>query len=476
MVYPILKPMQKVTSPLLNEAGYGLSIDDMKRYISKRIMNQIKQSPELIGILDTVVTDHFQGPVDFFDIRGRPLGPTNLDKAKKFFDEKKVMEAFYGSGIDYFADGSMFGWYDSARFKLGEKSKEALASFDTSYSSTTLGLQIRDKLNEEMEMPRAIGYLAASSVEILHNEIGIYAYKQETSGKQVIWSPEQVVHVRLMDFNGEVRGFSGLKALSMEIAYMYMLKENIISKLMNGGSPDSIIALKNVGIGVHKSRFERLQTALESFSHLKKAHGNMPIDAEVDVIPMGEKLKDMEYRELAMFAISEFCLAVGVPTSRIPFLMTGSGGTTNKGELSGNSEDAYQKKINNRRARWEVEWNRVFRKAGFTFQFRRDNLQDDVRETQAATQRGAYVQSVLANLKMLGKQLTVEATLALLSGAKRNIDVEDIEDLDMELQQQMTNAAAPDKNDLKNTNTDLKGKVSQDRSDSKKKIEENGRK
>jgi phage portal protein BeeE len=241
---------------------------------------------------------------------------------------------------------------------------------------------------------------------------------------------DEVVHIKLIDFNGEIRGMSPLKALTYEIATMFMLKDNIIAKIQNGGSPSYIISLKNgTGMGVNKSRFERLRTALESFSHLRKSHGNMPIDAEVNVHELGTNLKDMEYRELAMFVISEFALALGIPTSRVPFLMTGSGGSSNKGELSGNSEDSYQTKINSRRKQWEQAWNKVFRKAGFTFKFRRDNLQDDVRETQALNQNATYVSAVQNSLLKDGKKLKTSTLLAMLSGKKLNITEDDIEEL-----------------------------------------------
>ena len=158
----------------------------------------------------------------------------------------------------------------------------------------------------------------------------------------------------------------------------------------------------------------------------------MIVDTDVTVHKMGADLKDMEYRELAMFVISEYALALGLPTSRIPFLMTGSGGPSNKGELSGNSEDSYQSAINSRRMNWENAWNKVFRRAGFTFKFRRDNLQDDIRETQASMQRAEYVSKVQSSLYKSGKQLRLSSQLALLSGSKMNISEEDIEDVDLE--------------------------------------------
>lgn len=425
MAFQILK--FKAREPLLNEPYTGVQWDSRMRTISTEIMRRIKQTPELVGMLDTVVTDHFQGPIDFFTPTGKSLGPTKFSQVKKFWRDAKVMQAFYGQGIDFFVDGSSFGWHVDRENLLTPKQKESIAKLKA------INSQFNTTLKETLALPQRIGYLAASTVEINTDKYGETGYTQEAQGNTTNWKPEEVVHIKLMEFNGEARGFSGLKALIRETAVMFMLKENILAKLKNGGSPDNIISIMGNNIGFNRARFERLKTALESFSHLKKSHGNMPLDAEVKVWPLGTSLKDMEYRELAMFVISEFMLALGVPTSRVPFLMTGSGGTANKGELSANTEDAYQKKINNRRLNWEDRWNTVFEKAGFIFQFRRDNLQDEVRETQAAQQNIQKVISIQDSLAKSGKQLTTQAHLQFLSGKKRDVSEEDVEEMDKDL-------------------------------------------
>lgn len=471
MVFQILKLKHDVAEPLYNNVGLGYNIDDMQRYLSRRIFEQIRATPELVSMIDTVVNDHFMGDVDFYDKEGKRIYGEELRKAKQFWVENDIDDVFYGAGVDLFVDGSCFPWYNAARFSMDAKQKERILSYDQNYGGY-LATVMQQKVLEELSKPRAISYLPASTTEILHTEARIIGYKQESAGRTIVWSPEQVEHIKLMNFDGEVRGFSGLKSLVKEISMMFLLKENILAALNNGGTPDNIIYLKNA-TGVSKAKFDRLRTALESFSHVRKSHGNMPIDAEVGAIPIGEKLKDMEYRELAMFAVSEFCLAIGLPTSRVPFLMTGSGGTTNKGELSGTSEDAYQKKINNRRRKWENKWNKIFINAGWVVKIGRDNLQDEIRETQSATQRSAYVQGVLMNLQKLNKQLTVSATLDLLSGKKSTITEDDVEDYEMSgAEQQMMNQAGPDnKNTFKNT--ELKGRVSQDRMSSKQRTASN---
>jgi len=432
-----LVQLQKVKQPLRNTDGVRNIFDDRMRFVAETLYKRIKRTPELVALLDTVVNDHFMGPVDFYDSTSKPMGPTKLKQTQKFWQDHNVQgESFYGQALDYFVDGSSFGWHVSANNILTAKQKEAIAKVKAN------GLSIGSELDESVNIPRRISYLAASTVDIKSDEFGINYYVQDTAGKRVKWEEDQVVHIKLMDFNGEIRGFSPLKALTNEIVMMFMLKDNIIAKLDNGGSPDYIISMKNAQ-GVSKSRFERLRSALESFSHLKKSHGNMPIDAEIETHALGTELKDMEYRELAMFIISEFALALGLPTSRVPFLMTGSGGSSNKGELSGNSEDSYQTKINSRRTIWENGWNKVFRKAGFTFKFRRDNLQDDVRETQAAVQRSAYVSEVQNSLFKAKKKLKLNAHLALLSGSKMNISEDDVEDVPKEDQFQQEQFPSP---------------------------------
>jgi len=460
-----LVSLKKVKQPLKNTVGPRNIFDDQMRYLSENLYKKIKESPELVSLLDTIVSDHFMGPIDFFAPNGKSLGSTKLKQVETFWQDQNVQgEAFYGQGLDLFVDGSSFGWHVSANDILTAKQKEAIAKIKG------FDMGIASEVDESMKMPRKVSYIAASTTSIKYDKFGVNYYVQDASGERVRWEDNQIVHVKLMDFNGEIRGFSALKALTKEIVMMFMLKENIMAALSNGGSMDNIISLVNAN-GTSKARFERLRSALESFSHLHKSHGNMPIDGDIKVHPLGAQLKDMEYRELAMFVISEYALALGIPTSRVPFLMTGSGGSSNKGELSGNSEDSYQTKINSRRSSWENAWNKVFRKAGFTFKFRRDNLQDDVRETQAAVQRSAYVAGIQSSLFKAKKQLKLNAHLALLSGNKMNIAEDDVENLpeDMLFPQDPAASIGGPGGKMQPNSSQLGSKVTQDKSIAKDK-------
>ena len=424
MVIEIFSTAKSKKGPIINEPGYqGSSNFSNARYVAERIVREIRTTPELVGILDTVVTDHFLGEIDFYDPQtNRSLGPTQLKRAKEFWIKNDVTSVFQGLGMDYFM-GDAYAWAPS----LLSQNKEQVQSMISQYP------QLKEMIKEKASEPKKFSYIPSSTTTIKYDLHKVLHYEQNAQGKIVMYSPDEIVHLKLIEYNGELNGLSGLKALAREIAMMYMLKDNILSQLDNGGSPDSIIYLKNASSS-SKARFERLKFSLESFSHIKNSHGNLAVDGDVGVHQLGASLKDMEYRELAMFLVSEFLLAVGLPTTRVPFLMTGSGGAANKGNLAGDSEQSYQKKMNNRRRMWELKLNSIFSKIGFSFKFRRDNLQDEVRETQATQMRYSSVSELQRILQSSGKQLRPDVLVEMLSGSKSNITTGDLEDFEMSQQ------------------------------------------
>ena len=418
MVLQLLTPPKRTTAPILNEPGFGSSSQfSQAQYIAERMIQEVKNTPELIGIIDTIVTDHFQGEIDFYDVDGySTLSPAKLKKARQFFEDHSILQKFQGIAVDYFM-GDAYVWHPTL-------TNQGLLKEFSHFPSA-----IKELVDEEAMKVRKFDYVPASTMTIKYNLTDVEYYVQRAQGKEIKYMPTEITHLKLIEFNGEVQGMSGLKALAREIAMMFLVKENILSQLDNGGSPDSIIYLKN-STGMSLRKFERLKLALESFSHVKKSHGNLAVDGDVGVHQLGASLKDMEYRELAMFLVSEFLLATGLPTTRVPFLMTGSGGTANKGNLATDSEQSYQKKINNRRLQWEQKLNsRVFKNMGFCIKFRRDNLQDEIREVQSTQMRYTGVRELLNILAKSGKTLTDTALIDMLSGVKVRIHEKDLTEL-----------------------------------------------
>ena len=163
--------LSRSSQPLRNVPTHSSLFEDNLRFLTETLFKRVKQTPELVSMLDTAVTDHFCGPVDFFDANGGALGPTKLKQVKNFWSEQNVQgEAFAGQGLDYFMDGSSFGWHVSVNQILTAKQKEAIIKLKALNSS------IGDYAEEQSKMPRRISYLAASTVTIKHDEHGELYY------------------------------------------------------------------------------------------------------------------------------------------------------------------------------------------------------------------------------------------------------------------------------------------------------------
>ena len=125
--------LKQSKQPVYNEVSNNILFENNVCLITETLYKRIKETPELVAMLDTVVTDHFLGPVDFFDPSGKPLGPTKLRQVQTFWEEQNVQgDAFFGQGLDLFIDGSSFGWYASASQLLSIKQKESLAKIKVS--------------------------------------------------------------------------------------------------------------------------------------------------------------------------------------------------------------------------------------------------------------------------------------------------------------------------------------------------------
>jgi len=87
----------------------------------------------------------------------------------------------------------------------------------------------------------------------------------------------------------------------------------------------------------------------------------------------------------------------------------------------------------------------------------------------ASQQRATYVIAVQNSLKTGGKQLTLQAQLAMLSGSKMNITEEDVEDLDLTIMEDQLSIQGPTGPGQPGqpSNMNLKSKVSNDKSASK---------
>ena len=124
--------------------------------------------------------------------------------------------------------------------------------------------------------------------------------------------------------------------------------------------------------------------------------------------------------------------AFQIPSTRIPYILSGSGGAVNKGDSGGVSDSGYWRMIETQQDYLEDVYNQqLFNKLGFRIDFVRGNKQDKIRDTQAMVQQYdavAKAQEIWKRYKMKPRK---DKVLNMMEWTDE--DVEDMSDEEMDL-------------------------------------------
>lgn len=237
-------------------------------------------------------------------------------------------------------------------------------------------------------------------------------------GERVVFKKDDIVHLRYMRVNGEVQGFSPAQALTAEITLLWMVKENMLSFMRNGGAPDKIFILPTEIAKSNNHKY--LIETLRKYKSIQERHGNLVFTGDLKIEDLQGTPKDLEYKDLALYITSNIAFAYRIPVSRIPYLI---GASASKGDSGGLSESGYWNSISMLQDSIEDTLNsQLFEELGWAIRFPRKYKQDEVREAQRASQAADTVSKIQTILSRNGKQLTVEKTLALLELADEDIE------------------------------------------------------
>lgn len=342
---------------------------------------RFKNTPELYGIINILVTDILGDRPSFVSVDGMPLGRNNRLKAERFWKENRVKETLKAILFDEFVTGDGYGWKGFADVDSRAKAvKEAIKRLPMKIKeSDYASLMLKSMQDEDLKKPKKFDYIASSTVHINSDSRDITSYTQVANGETVEFSPEEVIHFRLNTFNGSVQGYSPVEGLIKELALLYFVKGNMLAYMQNGGKPDIFFTLENAQ--PNSDSFNNFQQQLQSFIGVENAHGHLLGTGKVSVQDLSfGKDRDMEYQNLALWVLSGMLFAFGIPVTRVPFLI---GKAATGGDSGGMAESGYQSLISEKQDEIEDLMNyQLFESLGWHIQLPRHYKQDEVREAQ----------------------------------------------------------------------------------------------
>jgi hypothetical protein len=192
----------------------------------------------------------------------------------------------------------------------------------------------------------------------------------------------------------------------------------MLAYMRNNGTPKKIFNLKDDI--ANSPNHEFLKQQLMGFGAVQNRHGNLIVTGNVDIQDLEDKMKDMEYENLAKYVTNNIAYALGIPATRLPYSLDGGA----KSDAGGLAESGYWKMIEADQRKIENLLNtQVFQPMGVKVRFKKAHRIDDLREVQAWSMKADAVTKLDGILAKFGKRLSDKKLYALME-----LDDDDVED------------------------------------------------
>ena len=357
----------------------------MQPYNYKQILDTVKRCPEAIGIVTNLITDIVS---DGYHFEATGSGKkANKEKAEKFCKENFFKQEFKSALMDWLILG------DCALYKGIITAPQLQKRF-----GDTLTMREYKQIIKDEDTLKAIKHIPWSTMRIKMNQdhTAIYGFVQKVSGfPDIIWNNEQVIHAKLMTWDGKAYGFSPMISSLSAVSSLNVIKDLNGNFFNNGGTPDWIFRLPKES--PNSPNVQRLEQMLREYTHTAQKHGNMIFTGEMEEpFQMNKFDKDMEFRQHAIYLTGVLALSFNMPLSRIAVVV---GTEAKSGARSEDvSSEAYWGKISEAQDYWEQLFNTQLFEPHFnvSIRFNRFYKNNELKESQNRLQVLEYANRIYA--------------------------------------------------------------------------------
>jgi len=335
-----------------------LSVERTREFGEDAIFQRIKNSGEIMSIMQAVVDDVLGEGIKRFNYVGRTdnaenPGKRSIQDAKRFWMQNK--EVFAENLIDGMAVGDGYLYKkgldeEQAVNKIHDYVKKEYDFVHEEYEKKASEL-ILSKAQDELEGTEELQIVPATTVLHDINEFGdIKQYTQRVQGDEFNMDPEKVVHFSFMNLNGETYGFTPVQALFAELDMLANAKDYNGVRFDNAAVPNKVFKLPNDG--PQGENFEMVKETVKKYRKLRNKHRDIVLTGEIEIEDLNDA-DDIEFKELIQLIQRILVMTWGVPPSRIGGVMGNEGATESAMAQEGYNrrikrlQDKYQTLINN---------------------------------------------------------------------------------------------------------------------------------
>lgn len=365
----------------------------------RELFRWIKRTPEAIGILNAIVTDILSDKFYFQNANPKNKGKSNIKRAKEFCEENFFKQVLWAGLFDWLGTGDCYLWLGTLTdVQIKEFITKRLKSLRRRLEFKDVGVkdfsvvELKQHLINEDSLLEKVEHVATSTMNILFEESSVTGYVQNVGTFTRGWKPDQIIHAKLMLIDGKVHGFSPLVASMSSMTTLGLMKDYNGNFFNNGGVPDFMFILAKEMAGSPNVR--KLEQVLQEFKPSTQSRSNMVFTGEIEAVPLTNFDKDMEFQKLAIYHTGVLALAFNMPLDRVLTIV----GAGVKGKSSDMTESGYWNQISGYQDYWEqLLNNHLFVPFfGVKIRFRRQYLQNQVREAQTMTMKLDGVQKMFS--------------------------------------------------------------------------------
>lgn len=338
-----------------------------------RYMEWFKKTPECVSLISSLVTDVL---ADGYYFEGSKSG---RESAEKFMTANNGLAQLEGGLYDMFILGQAF-WYK--RRPSDEKMKEMRTAYMKSrkfrnYEFVTRLLEHLDK-NDESAGNKLFQAVPATTMNVTPSDrfaTGLL-YTQRVGAYVSAFGEEEIIHLKDMNLNGELWGTSRFRSIMAEVTLLGILKDYYGHELDNYGVPPGMFSLPDEQ--PDSPNVQNINRLLLEGQKPENKNRVWVLSGNVAYTPF-ERLKDMEFKNLADFLTRVIAMLWQVPPSRW-------GGVGGKGgKETPLSNQGYYRNISHLQTKLEATLNSQLFQPYFhaDIRFNRTHREDEVRVAQA---------------------------------------------------------------------------------------------
>jgi len=360
------------------------------------LINYVKTSGELIAILDAFVTDVLS---DGYTFEGTD---SKVKLAEQFSEQNHIDSILYNWLLDAFIYGNGFLVMNFVTSNQVKSLMKNVKGYETK-EFNRMYYEIKQYADEVASKNMNIQHLPAATVSILSGDKygNNIIYRQTVGTESVDFNENEVIHIKDIDIDGKLWGFSRIYAIKSELQTLAYTKDYFGLYFQNNATPDMLFIAKNMRYGSeeHKDFVAQLQELKKPENKRK----NLLALSDIDVKDLNKLSKENQFTELMRRYVSLLAMTFQMPPSRY-------GATSNAtAEEATLSNQGYYRNISS----WQDYIEKTLNTQLFIpifdvkIKFNRGYKEDELRKVQILKTRNDIVQQLL-QLKLIDKKSAVK--------------------------------------------------------------------